>query len=102
MKTITQKFEDELEAAALVSAREIHTFLTTRRSSDPDRLKRVHVAVQTVGDFTRFRASQNNLVSMMLMAARQAGVSSDVTLEIAKARGLLPSSAVADARKEKA
>jgi hypothetical protein len=83
---------EALEEAALAGAKEIKEFLGTYRGKDPERLKRVQIAVGAVGSFTRWRASQNNMVSMMLMAARQTGVSSEQTLEICKAAGLLPES----------
>jgi hypothetical protein len=85
-----QSLNEALEDAALAGAQEIKEFLGTYRGKDPDRLKRVQVAVGAVSGYTRYRASQNNMVSMMLMAARQTGVSSEQTLEIAKLAGLLP------------
>jgi hypothetical protein len=81
---------EALEEAALAGANEIREFLGTYRGKDPERLKRVQIAVGAVSGYTRWRASQNNMVSMMLMASRQAGVSAAQTLEIAKAAGLLP------------
>lgn len=77
-----------LERAALAGAPEISEFLE-KPGSDPDRLKRVHVAVGAVSGFTRWRASQNNMVSTMLMAARQTGASIDATRQILNGAGLL-------------
>jgi hypothetical protein len=84
---------EALEEAALEGAREITTFLKTYRGKDPERLKRVQIAAGAVSGYTRWRASQNNMVSMMLMAARQTGVSAEATLDICKLAGLLPDSA---------
>lgn len=81
---------EALEGAALAGALEIKEFLNTYRGKDPERLRLVQVAVGAVSGYTRWRASQNNMVSMMLMAARQAGVSAEDTLGIAKMAGLLP------------
>lgn len=87
------ELSEALEDAALAGAKEIKEFLGTYRGKDPDRLKRVQIAVGAVSGYTRWRASQNNMVSMMLMAARQTGVSPEQTLEIAKVAGLLPEAA---------
>ena len=95
-KRTTELLHEALEEAALVGAKEIKEFLGTYRGKDPDRLRRVQIAIGAVGSYTRWRASQNNMISMMLMAARQTGVASDVTLDIAKAAGLLPETAVAN------
>lgn len=81
---------EALEDAALAGAKEIKEFLGTYRGKDPDRLRRVQIAVGAVSGYTRWRASQNNLMSMMLMAARQTGVGKEQTLAIAKTAGLLP------------
>ncbi len=86
----TEALAEALEDAALAGANEIREFLSTYRGKDPERLKRVQVAVGAVSGYTRWRASQNNMVSMMLMAARQTGVSAADTLQIAKTAGLLP------------
>lgn len=85
-----ERLSEALEEAALAGANEIREFLGTYRGKDPERLKRVQIAVGAVSGYTRWRASQNNMVSMMLMAARQTGVSATDTLAIAKAAGLLP------------
>jgi hypothetical protein len=87
---------DALEEAALEGAREITEFLRTYRGKDPERLRRVQVAVGAVGGYTRWRASQNNMISMMMIAARQGGVGPEQTIDIAKAAGLLPESFKAD------
>lgn len=84
------ELSEALEDAALAGAREIKEFLGTYRGKDPDRLKRVQIAVGAVSGYTRWRASQNNMVSMMLMAARQTGVSREDTLQMAQLAGLLP------------
>jgi hypothetical protein len=81
---------EALMEAALAGAREIKEFLGTYRGKDPERFRRVQVACGAVGAYTRWRASQNNMVSMMLIAARQSGIGSAQTLEIAKSAGLLP------------
>lgn len=86
----SEKLAEALEDAALAGANEIKEFLSTYRGKDPERLKRVQIAVGAVSGYTRWRASQNNMVSMMLMAARQTGVSATDTLAIAKSAGLLP------------
>ena len=83
---------DALMDAALAGAKEIKEFLGTYRGKDPERLRRVQIACGAVGAYTRWRASQNNMVSMMLIAARQGGIGSAQTLEIAKEAGLLPES----------
>ena len=88
----SQMLAEALEDAALAGAKEIKEFLGTYRGEDPERFKRVQVAVGAVSGYTRWRASQNNMVSMMLMAARQTGISAQHTLEIAKVAGLLPES----------
>jgi hypothetical protein len=92
MSKRSSALSEALEEAALAGAREIKEFLGTYRGKDADRLKRVQIAVGAVGSYTRWRASQNNMVSMMLMAARQTGVSSEQTLDICKLAGLLPES----------
>jgi hypothetical protein len=84
---------DALEEAALAGAREITSFLGTYRGKDPERFRRVQIAAGAVSGYTRYRASQNNMVSMMLMAARQTNVSAEQTLEICKIAGLLPTTA---------
>ena len=86
----TEALHEALEEAALAGAKEIKEFLGTYRGNDPDRLKRVQIAMGAVSGYTRWRASQNNMVSMMLMASRQVGVSAEQTLDIVKAAGLLP------------
>jgi hypothetical protein len=91
----TQLLHEALEEAALVGAKEITEFLGTYRGKDPDRLRRVQIAIGAVGSYTRWRASHNNMVSMMLIAARQSGIGPQQTLDIAKNAGLLPDSIVA-------
>ena len=81
---------EALEDAALAGAKEIREFLGTYRGKNPDRLKRVQIAVGAVSGYTRWRASQNNMISTIMMAARQSGVTRDQTLRIAQAAGLLP------------
>jgi len=85
-----EALHDALEAAALAGAKEISEFLGTYRGKDPDRLRRVQIAIGAVSGYTRWRASQNNMISMMLIAARQAGIGPQQTLDIAKSAGLLP------------
>jgi hypothetical protein len=82
-----------LEEAALAGGREIIAFLGSSRKKDsPREQTRVKVGVAAVSGYTRWRASQNNMVTMMLMAARQVGVSPEQTLEICKLAGVLPES----------
>ena len=88
----TELLHEALEEAALVGAREITEFLGTYRGKDPDRLRRVQIAIGAVGSYTRWRASHNNMISMMLIAARQSGIGPQQTLDIAKTAGLLPES----------
>lgn len=76
-----------MERAALAGALEISEFLENP-GSDPERLKRVHVAVGAVSGFTRWSASQNNMVSTVLMAARQTGATVEATRQILGAAGL--------------
>ena len=85
-----QDLQDALEEAALAGAKEIAEFLGTYRGKDPERLHRVQIAIGAVGGYTRWRASHNNMISMMLIAARQTGIGPEQTLEIAKSAGLLP------------
>jgi len=89
---------EALSDAALAGAQEIREYLSTYRGKDPERARRVQIAISAVSSYTRYRASQNNLASMMLIAARQTGVSAEQTLDIAKAMGLLPESVEANAR----
>jgi hypothetical protein len=84
---------EALAQAALAGAKEIREFLETYRGKDPERYRRVQIACGAVGAYARWRASHNNMISMMLMAARQTGISGQQTLEIAKSAGLLPESA---------
>ena len=89
-KQIMQELHDEYAETALAGVREIKEFLTTYRGKDPERLRRVQIALGTVSGYTRLMASRNNMVSMMLIAARQTGLGSQQTLDIAKEAGLLP------------
>lgn len=84
------QLHEKLEEAALAGAKEIREFLGTYRGKDPDRLRRVQVAMAAVNGYTRWQASQNNMISMMLIAARAAGIGPQQTLDIAKEAGLLP------------
>jgi len=86
----SEQLTDALEESALAGAKEITEFLGTYRGKDPERLKRVQIAVGAVSGYTRWAASRNNMVSLMLMACRQTGISATDTLNIAKAAGLLP------------
>lgn len=94
VRRTTEALHEALEEAALAGAKEIKEFLGTYRGKDPERLRRVQIAMGAVSGYTRWRASQNNMISMMLIAARQIGVSAETTLEIAKTAGLLPESTV--------
>jgi hypothetical protein len=94
-KRTREQLHEALEEAALAGAKEIKEFLGTYRGKDPDRYRRVQIAIGAVSGYTRWRASQNNMVSMMLIAARQTGISAEQTLEIAKGAGLLPETATA-------
>lgn len=89
-KRTQELLHEALEEAALVGAKEIKEFLGTYRGKDPDRLRRVQIAIGAVGSYTRWIASHNNMVSMMLIAARQTGIGPEQTLSIAKSAGLLP------------
>ena len=91
-RTTTEQLHEALAEAALVGAKEITEFLGTYRGKDPDRLRRVQIAIGAVGGYTRWRASHNNMISMMLIAARQTGIGAEQTLAIAKEAGLLPAS----------
>ena len=91
-RRVTEALHEALEEAALAGAKEIKEFLSNYRGKDPERLRRVQVAIGAVGGYTRWRASHNNMVSMMLIAARQSGIGAQQTLDIAKAAGLLPES----------
>ena len=93
MPSRREQLHEALEEACLAGAKEIKEFLATYRGKDPERYRRVQVAMGAVGSFTRWRASQNNMVSMMLIAARQTGISSEQTLDIVKSVGLLPEAA---------
>lgn len=94
-RKVGAELHEALEAAALAGANEIREFLETYRGKDPERLRRVQVAIGAVGGYTRWRASHNNMLSMMLLVARQTGVGSDQILEIAKSSGLLPEATIA-------
>ena len=93
-KRVTERLHEALEEAALAGAKEITDFLSTYRGKDPERMRRVQVAIGAVGGYTRWRASHNNMISMMLIAARQTGIGPQQTLEIAKSAGLLPETIV--------
>jgi hypothetical protein len=93
-RRVTEALHEALEEAALAGAKEIKEFLTVYRGKDPERLRRVQVAIGAVGGYTRWRASHNNMVSMMLIAARQTGIGPEQTLSIAKSAGLLPETTV--------
>jgi hypothetical protein len=92
-KQTREHLHEALEEAALAGAKEIKEFLSTYRGKDPDRLRRVQIAIGAVSGYTRWRASQNNMISMMLIAARQTGIGPQQTLDIAKTAGLLPEGA---------
>ena len=92
MSKMRNEFADTMEGAAVAGAKEIKEFLGTYRGKDSDRLKRVHVAVAAISGYTRWCASRNNLMSMMLMAARQSGIDKDQMLKLATNAGLLPES----------
>ena len=94
-RRVTEALHEALEEAALAGAKEIKEFLATYRGKDPDRLRRVQIAIGAVGGYTRWRASHNNMLSMMLIAARQTGIGPQQTLDMAKAAGLLPESTTA-------
>lgn len=85
----TDQLNEVLSEAALAAAKEIKEFLAYR-GKDADRLRRVQIAIGTLGSYTRLRSSQNNMLSMMLIAARQSGLGPQQTLDIAKTAGILP------------
>jgi hypothetical protein len=93
-RRVTEELHEALEEAALAGAKEIKEFLGTYRGKDPDRLRRVQIAIGAVSGYTRWRASQNNMISMMLIAARQTGIGPQQTLELAKSAGLLAESSI--------
>jgi hypothetical protein len=93
-RRVTEALHEALEEAALVGAKEIKEFLGTYRGKDPERLRRVQIAIAAVGGYTRWRASHNNMIGMMMIAARQTGIGPEATLEIAKSAGLLPETIV--------
>ena len=94
------KLSEALENAALAGALEIQEFLTNGGGEEPKSLKRVQIAVAAVSGYTRYQASRNNMASVMLMAARQSGVSTSDVLQIAKGVGLLPESTEANSKEE--
>jgi hypothetical protein len=96
MKRVREALHEALEEAALAGAKEIKEFLGSYRGKEPDRLRRVQIAIGAVSGYTRWRASQNNMISMMLIAARQTGIGPEQTLNIAKSAGLLPESLTAE------
>jgi hypothetical protein len=95
-RTTKEALQEALEEAALAGAKEIKEFLGLYRGKDPERLRRVQVAIGAVGSYARWQASQNNMISMMLIAARQSGIGPQQTLDIAKNAGLLPESLSAE------
>jgi hypothetical protein len=86
----TDQLREALEEAALAGAKEIKEFLGTYRGKDTERRDRVKIALGAVSGYTRWQASQNNMISMMLVAARQIGIGPQQTLDIAHTAGLLP------------
>ena len=72
---------EALEEAALAGAKGNQGVPRDMRGKRPDRLNRAKVAVGAVSGYTRFRASQNNMFTMMLpWLSRQTGVSAEQTL----------------------
>lgn len=51
----TEDLHTALEEAALAGAQEIRDFLSTYRGKDPERLRRVQIAVGAVSGYTRWR-----------------------------------------------
>lgn len=92
MSKRSELLKETLEEAAIAGAKEIKEFLTTYRGTDPFRFKRAQLGGSAVSGYTRWQASQNNMVTGLLTATRQVGVSEQQTLEILKAIGMLPSS----------
>ena len=84
-----ESLQSILEEAAVAAAKELRTFLK-EGTKDEKASQRVQIALSTVTSYTRWRSSQNNLASMMLSAARQAGLDNDATRQIAEETGLLP------------
>lgn len=91
--TSQERLKEALELAALAGAEEIRKFLG-ESEADSNKLQRVKVAVAAVGGYTRWRASHNNAIAMMLVAARQSAVSPQDTLELARSAGVLPPSSL--------
>lgn len=89
-----QKLQEALEEAALAGARELKRFLEGT-NNDPKDARRVQVALGAVTSYTRLRASQNNMIGMVLSVSKQAGLDPNITVELAKDIGLLPESAQA-------
>ena len=89
------KLHDVLEDAALEGARELKRFLANGGKAKPEDVRRVQIALGAVKSYTQLRSSQNNMVAVMLDAAKQSGIAPDVTLSAVKAVGLLPDSITA-------
>ena len=85
-----KRLKDVLEEAALAGATELTHFLTDPTKAEPQDFRRAQMALGAVTGYTRWRSSQNNLLSMVLMVSRQNGVLPDLT-EIAESIGLPPS-----------
>jgi len=79
-----------LEEAARESAKELRDFLRSPRGGQARDSRRVSVALGAVTSYTRWRASQNNLIGMMLATAKIANLNKDRIMIAAKAAGLLP------------
>jgi hypothetical protein len=92
-KRVREQLRETMEEAALEAVKEIREFLGTYRGKDPERFRRVSIAVSMMSGYSRLLASQNNTFSMMLIAARLAGIGPQQTLDMAKSVGLLPESA---------
>jgi hypothetical protein len=77
-----------MEEAALAAAKELRDFLKSPKGEIPT--SRVNTALGTLSGYTRWRASQNNLISMMLGAARQANLPAEIVTNISEEVGLIP------------
>lgn len=88
-KTRKQELMEASEEAAIAGAKEIREFLTTYRGTDALRFKRAQMAASTLAGHVRLLASQNNLATTMLQAAKLAGLSKEDTKAMAQGAGLL-------------
>ena len=78
-----------MEDAALAAAKELRDFLQAQdKSAKPT--ERISVALGTVSGYTRWRASENNLISMKLTIARHSNMAPKDVIDMSRTMGLLP------------